>query len=231
MGAIRWPLDTTDTKCRLLLGLVVLLLLGSTSAGAQPTDVEGWQSARWGMTQDELVSAVPAEITVLPGRWEYGRSYADHAVMDAQVGGLAFDAFFQMNKKTDRLEQVLLERRRAGATPAAFGELLAALTDEYGQPSETCRQAKQGGEPQRHELIWRFPTTTVHASFLDFSSMEVLDRDPRPPSVPLAETVEERLRDFLDERRITHRFVPRRIIIRLHDAQVRALDPPCPVGG
>ncbi|MEO1248199.1 MAG: hypothetical protein AAFW76_00020 [Pseudomonadota bacterium] len=177
------------------------------------------------------MNAATTEVTALPGRWEYGRSYADHAVMGVDVGGLAFDAFFQMNKQTERLEQVLLERRRAGATPAAFEELLAALINDYGAPSATCQQSKQGGEPQRHELIWRFPTTTVHASFLDFSSMEVLDRDPRPPSVPLAETVEERLRDFLDERRITHRFVPRRIIIRLHDAQVRALDQPCPVSG
>ena len=210
-----------------VVSVVFLCHLGLAST----IDVVGWRDARWGMSTDELIGADMRGLTALPGRWEYGRSYADHAVMGAQLGSLAFDAFFQMNKQTERLEQVLLERRRAGATPAAFKTLLGSLIREYGEPSETCRQAKQGGDPQRYALIWRFPTTTVHASFLDFSSMEVLDRDPRPPSVPLAETVEERLRDFLDERRITHRFVPRRIVIRLHDAQVTALDPPCPIEG
>src|SRR3546814_20131735 len=74
-----------------------------------------------------------------------------------------------MNSETDRLQQVLLERRRTGAVPAAFEAALAALQRELGPPSADCAQAKSGGQPLDYQLTWRFPSTTVHAQFLDFS--------------------------------------------------------------
>ena len=205
---------------RQVLTWVCLSLWVSAVSAAAPSDVAGWKAARWGMTADELQTAFPKDLKKLPGRWEYGRAYADHAVFDADVAGLAFDAFFQMNNETQELEQVLLERRRPRATPAAFEKLLDGLEERYGPPTETCQQRKTGGQPLRYALVWRFPTTTLHASFLDFSSTEVFTRNPNVDIDPL--------RTFRDDRRITRRFVPRRILLRLHASDREDLAPQCP---
>ena len=199
---------------------IVIGLLLSAPVAAAPSDVPGWSAARWGMTEAELKTAIPKGLTKLPGRWQYGKTYADYAVLGTRLGGLAFNAFFQMNNKTDRLEQVLLERRRPQATPAAFYRLLDALEEAYGPPTETCEQAKTGGTPLRYALIWRFPTTTLRASFLDFSSTAVFHRDPNAPIDPL--------RSFRDDRRNNFRFVPRRILIRLHPTDRTAAAENCP---
>lgn len=208
--------------CRTLLFLLWLLSANAAanSAVAAPSDVPGWKESRWGMTAEELQAAMPESLTALPGRWQYGRAYADHAELGTEVGGLAFNAYFQMSHATDRLEQVLLERRRRQATPAAFEELLDALEAAYGPARETCQVAKSGGEPLRYELVWRFPSTTLHAGFLDFSSTSVLHRDPRAPIDPLV--------SHRDVRRIVRGFVPRRILIRLHAAEREDLVRPCP---
>ena len=211
-----------DRRRRLGLGHVCLLvgLLLSAPAAAVPSDVPGWGAARWGMTEAQVKAAFPKGLTKLPGRWQYGKTYADYAVLDTKLGGLAFNAFFQMSKKTDRLEQILLERRRRQATPAAFYRLLDALKETYGPPTETCEQAKTGGTPLRYALTWRFPTTTLRASFLDFSSTAVFHRDPNAPIDPL--------RSFRDDRRNNFRFVPRRILIRLHPTDRADATERCP---
>jgi hypothetical protein len=60
----------------------------------------------------------------------------------------------------------------------------------------------------------------VHAKFLDFSTTAVFSRDPEADLDPL---VNER-----KVRRNLRRFLPRRILIRYHDATRRDLDPGCP---
>jgi len=201
--------------------LLLFLWLSCTSAAAAPpSDVPGWKESRWGMRSEDLQTAFAEDLTALPGRWQYGRSYADYAVLGTEVGGLAFNAYFQMSHGTDRLEQVLLERHRPQATPAAFEALLNALEANYGPADEVCQAAKTGGRPLRYELTWRFPNTTLHAGFLDFSSTSVQHRDPRAPIDPLV--------GHREVRRIVRSFVPRRILIRLHPADRKDLDRACP---
>jgi hypothetical protein len=117
------------------------------------------------------------------------------------------------------LQQVLLERRRVGAVPTAFEKLVESLETVYGPPSADCAQAKSGGEPLDYEMVWRFPSTTVHAKFLDFSTTAVFSRDPAAEIDPLV--IERKVR------RNIRRFLPRRILLRYHDAARRDLDPGC----
>jgi hypothetical protein len=204
----------------LLFRVFAVSLLGLAAGEAVAReDLPGWQGLRWGMTAAEIREALGERVTVLPGRWLYGGAYADLAVEDVAIGGLAFTAYLQMNAATDRLQQVLLERRRTGAVPAAFEAALAALQRELGPPATDCAQAKSGGQPLDYQITWRFPTTTVHAKFLDFSTTAVFSRDPEAEHDPLI--IERKVR-----RNIT-RFMPRRILVRYHDAALAALDPAC----
>ena len=198
----------------------VLLAVGlSACPAAARDDLAGWQGLSWGMTAAEIRDALGARATALPGRWLYGGAYADLAVEEVEIGGLAFTAYLQMNSATDRLQQVLLERRRTGAVPAAFEAALAELEQVLGQPTADCPQAKTGGQPLDYQVTWRFPTTTVHAKFLDFSTTAVFSRDPEAELDPLV--IERKVR------RNIRRFMPRRILVRYHDAALRALDPGC----
>ncbi|WP_193367160.1 hypothetical protein [Pelagibius marinus] len=182
-------------------------------------DVPGWGATRWGMTADELRAALGSRVTELPGRWVYGGAYAELAVEEVEIGGLTFTAYLQMNDRTERLQQVLLERRRTGAVPAAFEQVIDALTSRYGPPAEDCAQAKTGGQPLDYEVTWRFPTTILHAKFLDFSTTAVFSRDPEAELDPLV--IERKVRRNL------RRSMPRRILLRFHDAARADLDPSC----
>lgn len=196
-----------------------LLLVAAAGPAAARDDLAGWEALRWGMTAAEIREALGDRAAALPGRWLYGGAYAELAVPDVQIGGLAFTAYLQMNAATHRLQQVLLERRRVGALPAAFEAALAALTETLGPPSADCAQAKSGGRPLDYEVTWRFPTTTVHAKFLDFSTTAVFTRDPEAEIDPLV--IERKVR------RNIRRFMPRRILVRYHDAALATLDPAC----
>ena len=202
---------------RLLPGLLPLLCGGPAAA---QVDLAGWQNLRWGMSAAEIREALGDEVMALPGRWLYGGAYAELAVANVTIGGLAFTAYLQMNAATHRLQQVLLERRRIGAVPAAFESAVSALQQELGPPTADCVQAKSGGQPLDYQITWRFPTTTVHAKFLDFSTTAVFSRDPEAERDPLV--IERKVR------RNIRRFMPRRILIRYHDARLAALDPACP---
>ena len=204
-------------RLRLMPGLLPLLWGGPAAA---LDDLAGWQNLRWGMTSAEIREALGDRVTALPGRWLYGGAYAELAVEDVAIGGLAFTAYLQMNAATDRLQQVLLERRRTGAVPAAFEAALTALQRELGPASADCAQAKSGDQPLDYQITWRFPTTTVHAKFLDFSTTAVFSRDPEAEHDPLV--IERKVR------RNIRRFMPRRILVRYHDAALAALDPACP---
>lgn len=201
------------------LSAALLLAFWALPAAAQD-DPAGWQGLRWGMTAAEIREALGDRITALPGRWHYGGAYAELAVEDVEIGGLTFTAYLQMNAETNQLQQVLLERRRTGAVPVAFERVLADLEARYGPPSSDCAQAKSGGQPLDYQITWRFPTTTLHAKFLDFSTTAVFSRDPEAELDPLV--IERKVRRNL------RRFMPRRILIRYHDAERGDLDPACP---
>lgn len=186
---------------------------------AAPADLPGWEAARWGMTASELTAALGDAVAPLPGRWLYGGSYAELGLPAVEIGGLAFTGYLQMDAQTHRLRQVLLERRRVGATPAVFETLVETLEAAYGEPSLVCAQAKRGGVPLDYEMIWHFPTTTVHAKFLDFSTTAVFSRDPQAGIDPL--TPEREVRRNL------RRTMPRRILLRFHDSSETALDRGC----
>ncbi|MPZ09840.1 MAG: hypothetical protein GEU89_06460 [Kiloniellaceae bacterium] len=200
----------------LLCGLLSAFWAGPAAA---LEDLSGWQGLTWGMTGSQIEAALGARVTALPGRWLYGGAYADLAVEEVALGGFAFTGYLQMNAETGRLQQVLLERRRTGALPAAFEAVLTELQQVLGPPSADCAQAKTGGQPLDYQITWRFPTTTVHAKFLDFSTTAVFSRDPEAELDPLV--IERKVRRNL------RRFMPRRILVRYHDATRSELDPGC----
>jgi hypothetical protein len=208
-----------------LWAVAATLLAAVAAGGASAADADGWRQARWGMTDAELADAFGGALRKLPNRLQYGNAYAARALEDVELGGLRFIALFQMGAADDRLRQVLLQRRDAQVTPAAYERLLDEMKARYGAPQQTCALPKPDGEPYVFSLTWRGPATTVHATWLDFMTGEILHTDP-------AQDLSD-AQSFVNLRRLVHRFLPRRLVVRYHASGNAVLDPPgCrPPGG
>lgn len=117
-------------------------------------DVLGWQNTRWGMTADEIISAVGLDrLRQIP--LETGKDwYAELAIPDVDIGRNAFDITFQMSSETDRLKQVLIRHEDATNRPQEmqFQETLEIIAEKFGQPARIGTS---------NEWMWEFPTTTI----------------------------------------------------------------------
>ena len=105
MSAARW-------RMLLLAAAAVLAPLA-----AQAADIPGWDRTRWGMTSPEIARLYRGRAVTLSGRIDFNRLYTDVALRKEPFAGHDFTVYFQMDDKTHRLSQVLLERRRQYATP------------------------------------------------------------------------------------------------------------------
>ncbi|MFO0995239.1 MAG: hypothetical protein U1F33_01050 [Alphaproteobacteria bacterium] len=193
--------------CVRLLAIAVVVLSWATASDAAETGaVAGWPGLHWGMTTAELDAALVGRIRPLKGRLDYGQTYAERAVFDVMIGGEPFTAFFQMDRETGRLSQVLLELRRSRVSVKGYNNLLFALRGRYGPPAARCIDLDTKDTPRSADIVWRQPTTTVHAVFLDFYTTSILfvtanaDVDP--------------LETYYSIRRVNERFLPRRILVR-----------------
>lgn len=192
---------------RLFIALAGIGLAVSASA-VEIDDLPGWRAARWGMAERAISEAFGGRLRRLSGRQMFGDAYADLALPGVEIGGEPFTAFFQMNAATDRLQQVLLRRMRRQPSEQSRRSILSALRDEYGPESLLCTVPKAGGGELVVEHIWRFPTTTVHVSFLDFYSSAMAFEDPN--------TVRDPRRPFSERRRNIPSLLPRYTLVRLH---------------
>lgn len=191
-----------------LLAVCLACVSVARAYGGPPADVEGWRQARWGMDQTALEQAFGGTLTALPGTWDFGLLYADRALFDARFAGLEFTAFLQMDRRDDELAQVLLERRGAAVTDAAYAELLEGLDTAFGPPHAVCRAYPEGRGPTILQARWDFPTTTVHASLLDFVTTGIAFYGTEGFASPFEAARDSRI--------IEPRALPRRILLRLH---------------
>ena len=154
-----------------------LLLAAATALAplvAYAADLPGWDRTRWGMTSPEIARLYRGRAVTLSGHIDFNRLYTDVALRKEPFAGHDFTVYFQMDDRTGRLAQVLLERRRQYATPAVWRDVLAALDRAFGAATRSCERHGHplAGEPQVSERDWVLSTTTVHASYLDFGNGE-----------------------------------------------------------
>ena len=202
--ALRWP-----------VAALVLLGLGGPAAAA-PRDLPGLGALRWSMSTQQVFDALPSARRLEPP-WDFGRMKAPVRVAAMEVAGLTFTAMPQIDVARDRLLQVMLERREKDASPAAFDRLRATLQRDYGPPTHVCETRRRTGDPESVNMVWRFPTTTVDLSFLDYRTSGILYDKPQLVPDPTAPLLENRL--------VHYRSLPRRIVLRFHDTTADHLSP------
>lgn len=189
--------------------LAVLALISAVApAAARSADIAGWDATRWGMTSAELAHSLGTRLRPLGGRLVYGTGFATHGVGDIGIGGIGFRAILQMSGNPPRLAQVLLEPEGKTAPERHLRAVHDALRDALGPPSAACATPRADGGPLSVEILWRFPTTTVHLTLLDFRTRAIANEDPNADPDPLT--------PYYRTRRNNERFLPRRLLVRYH---------------
>ena len=153
-------------------GIAAALVFPFLAGGAAAADLPGWDRTRWGLSSAEIASLYDGRAIKLDGRVEFYHLYADVALRRAPLAGHDFIVYFQMDEKTHRLTQVLLERLKQYATAQVWRDVVAALERDFGPPTASCDKPGKplDGAPGVLERVWTMPTTSLRASFIAFGA-------------------------------------------------------------
>lgn len=128
-------------------------------------DILGWQDARWGMTEADIVKTFSASLKKLPKRALYKNVYVDYVITDLKLNRENFTVHFQMDTKTNRLAQLLIrldQMKSDSPRNDAFLGLEELLSQKYGTPSYKRDEMEYLISRTRQ---WTFPTTTIELSY------------------------------------------------------------------
>ena len=151
------------------LTLAVLLLLLAIPPGYGEALDDAWAGIFWGEPAIAVLRSLGARATVLPQPLDFGDSYAPLVVRDFRVGGVGLIVFYQMDKTTQALKRIQLERPRHSVTPAAFQSVLEGIEGRYGPPDLLCgiRPGPSSGYQAAAERVWSRGGMVIRAIFRD----------------------------------------------------------------
>jgi len=158
-----------------LFALAALLPLLLAPARGEGLD-DAWAGVSWGEPAVAVLKHLGSRATVLLQPIDFGDSYAPLVVRNLPVGGVGLIAFYQMDKATQALKRIQLERPRHSVTPAAFRGVLEGLEGSYGPPDLVCgiRPGPRSGYQAAAERIWSRGGVVIRAIFRD-TTMEALN--------------------------------------------------------
>jgi len=124
-------------------------------------DPGGWTAAKWGMTDAQILAALPGQAVRLDPPEKLNRSSVHIPELD--VAGTKFHVYFTPDKD-GLLSSVLFSPigSPAQGLDAVFQELQNLLVDKYGRPWKTDEQGNS-------EIQWSFPTTVITLSRIKVS--------------------------------------------------------------
>ena len=145
--------------------LAAALLLSGVTCRAQQRDVLGWENSRWGMSETNLVNTFGSRLTKLPEPKSFLNLDTNH-VATLELAGEPFTVFFQMNKRTNTLSQVLVrlnEMESRLPREELFNKLDSQLTRQYGSATSRSNERNFISTIKSVYLsrTWKFPTTTL----------------------------------------------------------------------
>lgn len=161
-------------------------LVTHRAVAEEPKDVNGWASARWGMTNEAILETFPGQAKRLEKRDQYKGTppaYAEVGIEDFEILGQRYKIRFQMDQETDRLISILIQfqdTKNAGAR-VHFSSLEKALTEKYGRA--IYRDEKE--TPDRRiggvllegsatwSAMWKFPSTVIELRYLELRSIKL----------------------------------------------------------
>jgi hypothetical protein len=111
-------------------------------------DVDGWEKAKWGMSEQEVRTAFAPDI----------KGATDLELDDVTVDHLHFSARFWIDAKSKQLTGVRLTNIDKGISTSTFAALEKALVQQYGPPTERTNGA-------RLITVWDFPSSVIEMHY------------------------------------------------------------------
>jgi hypothetical protein len=129
----------------------------ATTAPSTDDDPYGWQGAAFGMSIDEVRTALGDRVSDINPPQEWGERYSPIAVRNLELGGEPYVVHLQFGKASNLLEQVLI-RETGGADMGKYLSVVKLMSKKYGPPAETTDSSDD------HAAIWAFPRMEIKAS-------------------------------------------------------------------
>ncbi len=138
-------------------------------ARAAPADLLGWGATRWGMSEADLAAVLGSGRMRLATPLEYGRLVVRDTLPGLRIANRPFVALFQLDRVSERLEQVLLRYRGDFPMLSDFTAVRDALAKDYDAPQERRAETDYRGTFPSFwtEAGWKFPSTEVVLSLTD----------------------------------------------------------------
>lgn len=126
--------------------LFVVIGLASALAFGEETDIHGWQKAKWGMTEAEVLSVYKTEAKVTTSAVSDDSTDMQLRIPRVEVQGQPFEVTFEFDS-SKKLQRVLLTSLEWKSDPVAFWtNLRIALADKYGEPSQRIARDEKSFE-------------------------------------------------------------------------------------
>src|SRR3954469_19717180 len=108
----------------LLLTAFALLMIGQTA----PNDPGGWKAAKWGMTEEEILTALSGQASRLPGEHKAGT--AAISIERITIAGHECRVTF-VPARSGELIRVAMTPTERNPPAVVFDDLLKTLMEEY----------------------------------------------------------------------------------------------------
>ena len=151
-----------------LLGVVLVL---SPPCYSRQKDVFGWQSARWGMSNEDIVRVSGSRLKKLPKSEVFLGMHVDYVIPEFDLQGKKFTVYFQIDDATNKLSQILIrlnEQKSRVPRKEIFNSLESLLTREYGKPLDKRDDTRSSSIDFSFVDLtrtWKFRTTTIELAY------------------------------------------------------------------
>ena len=153
--------------------VAVLLAVAAYGQDVAPKDVDGWQGAKWGMSEAEVMRAFDGRIKLLPQ--SASTPILEMTLPDLVLEDLKCEVRFRLDADK-KLAIVTLDVKQFSSTPAvAFSQLDRLLTEKYGVPATVKDKAERW--LVNRERTWIFPSSTIMAYIISFAAPGYPPRD------------------------------------------------------
>ncbi|MHB8158204.1 MAG: hypothetical protein ACYDEQ_12545 [Desulfocucumaceae bacterium] len=140
---------------------VIFFCLLSYTVSAQNQDITGWQEARWGMSETEIIKIFGSSLTKLNKQEIYAGMHTDFVINNYVIENIKFRVSFRMSDATNKLVEVALAKSDIGTSQdnSLFNNLASLLIRKYGQSQ------RETNDNDKQTIEWTFPSTSIILSY------------------------------------------------------------------
>jgi len=158
-------------KYRKCINIIVFSLICMITILGQQKDVNGWQEAKWGMTEDEVLEAFKGEAIRLDKIVAYQASYASIGIINYDISGDKYLVHFIFDENKKNLQRIAITPEATTILDFHFRRLEQLLTEKYGIPYFKNTVTAMGGD--KSVVAWNLESTIIELNFINIKLADI----------------------------------------------------------